>query len=135
MMLNKTMFVGRATAETTHGWGNWAIVSISEPNSAFGEAKLLPGWNAVHRCEFHDIEVEMEDEPYVLMTLQQAQEIVNFVHTIAPHVEGILVHCRAGISRSAAVVKWIAETYQLPFNHEYDRYNKHVYNTLTEANK
>jgi len=129
------MFVGRATAETTPGWCNWGMISISEPDSAFGEAKLLSGWHSVHRSDFHDIEVEIEEEPYVLMTPQHALEIVNFVHTLAPQVEGIMVHCRAGISRSAAVVKWIATTYQLPFNHEYDRYNKHVYALLTEAHQ
>ncbi|HOY70273.1 MAG TPA: dual specificity protein phosphatase family protein [Methylotenera sp.] len=134
-MLNKTMFVGRATAETTPGWNNWAIISISEPDSAFGEAKLLDGWHALHRSEFHDIEVEMLYEPNVLMTPQHALEIVSFVNAIAPNVEGIMVHCKAGISRSAAVAKWIATAYKLQFNHEYSYYNKHVYNMLTEANK
>jgi len=69
------------------------------------------------------------------MTPQHALEIVNFVQAIAPNVEGIMVHCKAGISRSAAVAKWIAEIYQLPFNHAYDYYNKHVYKMLSEASK
>ena len=134
-MINKTLFVGRATAETTTGWDNWAMISISDPVSAFGEAKLMPGWHSVHRLEFHDIEIEMPDEPFDLMSEQQAQELVNFVHEMATEVEGIIVHCRAGISRSAAVAKLIAESYGIKFNHEYPNYNKHVYKLLVEANQ
>jgi len=134
-MINKILFVGRATAETTTGWDSWAMISISEPVSAFGEAKLMPGWHAVHRLEFHDIEAEMLGEPYVLMDQQQALELVNFVHNVASDVEGVIVHCRAGISRSAAVAKWITEEYGINFNHEYPQYNKHVYQLLVEANK
>jgi len=135
IMINKILFVGRATAETTTGWNNWAMISISEPVSALGEAKLLKGWHAVHRLEFHDIETERKDESYVLMSEQQAQDLVNFVHSVASDIEGIIVHCRAGISRSAAVAKWIAEAYGIKFNHEYPHYNKHVYKLLVEANK
>jgi protein-tyrosine phosphatase len=132
-MINKTIFVGRATAETTHGWHNWAIISITEPglNDA---AKLLSGWHSVLRCEFFDFEAEMAQRPFMLMTNKEAEAIVEFVHAAAPNVEGILIHCKAGISRSAAVAKWIAQAYQLPFNHEYDRYNKHVFNLLIDAN-
>ena len=89
----------------------------------------------VHRLEFHDIEAERKDEPYVLMSEQQALELVNFVNSVASEVEGVIVHCRAGISRSAAVAKWIAEAYGIKFNHEYPHYNKHVYKLLVEANK
>jgi hypothetical protein len=30
-MINKTLFVGRATTEATTGWDNWVMISISEP--------------------------------------------------------------------------------------------------------
>jgi protein-tyrosine phosphatase len=95
----------------------------------------MPGWHAVHRLEFHDIEVEMPDEPFDLMSEQQAQDLVKFVHSIVSDVEGIIVHCRAGISRSATVAKWIAEVYGIKFNYAYDRYNMHVYKLLVEANQ
>ena len=132
-MIKKVMFVGRATAETTPGWSDWAIISISEPDSASGEAKLMGEWHSVHRLDFHDIETEIPGKNYLLMTQSQRKQIVDFVHKVAPEVQGIVVHCPAGISRSAAVAKWIAEVYDLPFNHEYDRFNKHVYNLLVEA--
>jgi protein-tyrosine phosphatase len=69
------------------------------------------------------------------MSATHALDIVDFVHTIAPHVEGIMVHCKGGVSRSAAVAKWIANTFKLPFNHDYTAYNKYVYHQLNEANE
>jgi predicted protein tyrosine phosphatase len=58
---------------------------------------------------------------------------VDFVHRVAPKVVGIVVHCHAGISRSGAVAKWIAEQYKLDFNQDYQLFNKHVYRQLVEA--
>jgi predicted protein tyrosine phosphatase len=129
--LQKVMFVGRATAETTYGWDNWAIISITEPathHTEANEAKLMDGWQLVHRSAFFDL-VE-ERWPYSLMTYEDAFQIVNFVNKNAKKVEGIMVHCKAGISRSAAVAKWISLVYDLPFNHEYEHYNWHVYKLL-----
>ncbi len=136
IMIERVMFVNRNTAENTPGWANWSVVSITEPDSAFGEAKLLHGWYAIHRSRFDDVDPKRgSSEPYVLMNEQHAAEIVDFVHSVAPHSDGILVHCQGGISRSAAVAKWIAESFQLPFNNKYERYNKHVYRLLKEANQ
>ena len=56
-MINKILFVGRATAETTTGWNNWAMISINEPVSALGEAKLLKGWHAVHPVSYTHLDV------------------------------------------------------------------------------
>lgn len=134
--LQKVMFVGRATAETTYGWDNWAMISITEPvirdQEKSNEAKLLGDWQAVHRTAFFDIAVEQF--PYPLMEMEDARKIVEFVHVNAKNVEGIMVHCKAGISRSAAVAKWIALSYDLPFNHDYQHYNFHVYQLLNNAN-
>jgi len=132
-MIERVMFVSRTAAENTVGIPDWAVVSISEPDGAFGMARLLPGWYAIHRVAFHDIDAEIRDEAYVLMNVGQAADIVAFVESVAPHVSGILVHCKAGISRSAAVAKWIAERYRLQFNHDYSVYNRHVYRLLLEA--
>lgn len=62
-----------------------------------------------------------------------AQKIVAFVKEVAPHVEGIIVHCRAGISRSAAVAKWICSQYQIPFDAKYLKYNDYVYRLMVLA--
>ena len=134
-MVTKVIFVGRSTAETTPGWQDWAVVSITEPGFP-GEAKLMPGWNSVCRVHFHDVDPAIPcGEPHTLMNEQDAMKITQFVREVAPGVDGILVHCKAGVSRSAAVAKWIARQFDVPFNHTYDRYNKYVYNMLIKADK
>lgn len=130
-MLKKVIFVGRHSVETCGPWADWAVISLTEPCSADGEAKLADGWHSVLRLEFHDI--TKEEEPYQLMDAAQAQQIVDFVRKVALEVEGVIVHCRAGISRSAAVAKWICGQYRIPFSRSYDKWNAHVYGLLCEA--
>ncbi len=137
MTFNKVMFVGRYSAETCGPWWDFAMISLNDPGSADGEATILDGWHDVLRLNFHDITPDTLDVEgsYALMTDEQALAIVNFVRKVSPNVDGIMVHCRAGISRSAAVVKWISDEYHLPFNPEYDKYNAFVYRLLELAAK
>lgn len=133
-MIKRIIFVSRTAAENTHGWDDWAMISITEPDHT--PARLLHGWYAVHRSAFHDTEPQKAlSDSTVALTDDHAIEIVDFVHAMAPQVEGVMVHCKGGISRSAAVAKRIAETYNLPFNHQHDSYNRHVYQQLVEANE
>ena len=100
------------------------------------KAELRSGWFAICRQSFHDVDPDKGCiVPHVLMTTHNALSIVEFVHRVAPDVDGIMVHCKAGISRSAAVAKWIAEKYELPLEHRYESYNRHVYRLLKEANE
>lgn len=134
-MVTKVMFVSRATAEATPGWPDWAIISITEPMWP-GEAKLMPGWHSICRVNFHDVDPAIPcGEPHQLMNEEDALKITQFVRQVAPGVDGILVHCKSGVSRSAAVAKWIARQYDVPFNHRYDRYNKFVFEMLVKADK
>lgn len=137
MTLRLVTFESRAKAEARPGWSDWAVISISEPASSEGPANLRDGWFEVLRLEFHDItEPDWRDnpaEPYVLFNEQQARVIIGFVRRCNDEgVAGILVHCKAGVSRSAAVAKWIADRYQLSFPREYELFNRHVYMTLRE---
>jgi predicted protein tyrosine phosphatase len=133
-MLNKVIFVNRNTAENTPGFEDWALISITELGST--KANLLDGWYAVHRTEFDDaIPQHGLSKSTILLTEDDAMNIVDFVYSIAPHVKVVLVHCKAGVSRSAAVAKWIANTFKLRFNHDYKEYNKFVYHQLNEANE
>lgn len=130
-MLKQVQFCSRKDIEAMPARHNWAVISITEPVSAFGPARLREGWQLVLRLEFHDIDVD--EEPYVMMTEEMAKHIVDFVRDMAQEVEGFLVHCNAGVSRSAAVAMWIAEEFDLPFNRSYQLHNKHVYKMLREA--
>ena len=130
--MNKVMFVSKTAAENAGGWPDWAVISITEDY----KASLQGGWYAVCRQQFHDVDPSVGcDVPHVLMEAKHAMSIVEFVNRVSPEVEGILVHCKAGISRSAAIAKWIAEKYGLPFEHRYESYNKHVYRLLQEADE
>jgi predicted protein tyrosine phosphatase len=126
MALETVIFMGRIEAEAELAKSDWVVISLSE--WGVEPAKLKEGWRSILRMEFHDI--DEPQEPYNLFTENQAMEIILFVDAHAGDSKGILVHCRAGISRSAAVAKWIAERYELPFNDQYSLYNKHVYRVL-----
>lgn len=130
-MIKRVKFVSRTHAESTLGIGDCAVISITEPSSFLGLADLKGGWFEVLRLEFDDVDpATCSDQSNKFMTIHQARVIVAFVDSVAPNVSSIMVHCKAGISRSAAVAKWIAERYGLPFDHHYKSYNKHVYKLL-----
>lgn len=129
MSIKHVIFTSQQSACNRHGWDNWAVISITD--SGIHEAKLLDGWFAIHRTAFDDI--DHHDGEYVLFNAFHALSIIQFLERCNEEkIEGILVHCKAGISRSAAVAKWIAEQHGLTFPQGYDQYNKHVYATLKE---
>lgn len=134
-MLKKVIFTGRYSVETCGPWPDFAVISLGEPDASNGAPQIQNGWHDVLRLEFHDITPDTLDVEgaYTLMSDADAQQIVEFVKKVAPNVEGIIVHCRAGISRSAAVAKWICGEYKIPFNHKYDRYNDFVYRLMLLA--
>lgn len=76
-----------------------AIISITCPGET---ANLKPGWAEILRLEFDDVVPEhgvpCESTP---MTYAQAEEIVAFADK--HNDKNLIVHCRAGVSRSVAV--------------------------------
>ena len=134
-MLNRVLFVGRATAETCGPWPDFALISLGEPDATEGDPQIQSGWYDVLRLSFHDITPDTLDveQAYTLMSDEDARKIVAFVRENAPNVEGIIVHCRAGISRSAAVAKWICGEYKIPFDAKYRKYNDYVYRLMVLA--
>ncbi|MBC7750766.1 MAG: dual specificity protein phosphatase family protein [Candidatus Saccharibacteria bacterium] len=130
-MVKRVTFVSRTKAENTFDIDDCAVISISEPNSFLGLADLRQGWFEVLRMEFDDVDLATcGNQSNKFMSIHQARVIAAFVDSVAPEVSLIMVHCKAGISRSAAVAKWIAERYGLPFDHTYKYYNQHVYKQL-----
>lgn len=130
--MKTVMFTNQNTAENNFGQPDWAVISITD----LDDARIKEGWYAIHRSKFCDVDMQhAEHEREMLMTENDAAEIVDFVFSVAPHIEGLLVHCKGGVSRSAAVSKWIAEVFNLKFNHQYSLYNRHVYRQLVNANE
>lgn len=114
------------------------LISITEP----GEADVIPcvPLRAVLRLKFHDVDVsasENSDSAFTLFDVQMARQIENFVDQFS-EASHIIVHCHAGISRSAAVALYLGDKLQIPvFNtsakvnaSQYGIYNKHVFRVL-----
>ncbi len=132
MALETVIFMGRIEAAIEPARPDWVVISLSECGAE--PAKLKDGWQAILRIEFHDIVEPVPDEPFDLFTPDQARQIIQFVQDAnTSGATGVLVHCRAGISRSASVAKWIANKYELPFPVGYSLYNKHVFRVLVST--
>jgi predicted protein tyrosine phosphatase len=128
-MLKHVIFTSQQSACSRPAWSNWAVISITDVGT--DDARLQHGWHDILRLGFDDIDHHVDG--YVMCGEFHARAIIEFVTRCNDEkVEGILVHCYAGISRSAAVAKWIAERHGLSFPADYDEYNKHVYTTLRE---
>lgn len=135
-MINKVLFVSEEEACKMRGRFNAGIISIT--NAFKPPAKLKEDtWGAILRLEFDDIDKEMtsmEAKHYQLFDGEDAGKIFYWLDKWNRHLETIVVHCAAGISRSAAVAKFIAEMYEVKdFNHQYTLYNKHVYRILRDT--
>jgi predicted protein tyrosine phosphatase len=138
--LKKVYFIDQYHAQQHIPAKSEAIISIlSPPNTT----RLHEAWDKskVLTLEFHDEDnhiygmeeqqfEQMFDQYYRLFSDQDAERIISFVEEIEDKVTTIIVHCHAGISRSAAVAKFIAETYGLYFPETYSLYNKYVYRKL-----
>lgn len=106
-------------------WHTRSTISISDTVAEMEQMKsILPSHNSLFLV-FDD-----DDES---MVAAQAQEIREFV--LARPLDNFLVHCYMGISRSAAVAKWIAEQLNIedPEMEAYKGYNRHVYALLKET--
>jgi predicted protein tyrosine phosphatase len=130
--MNQVVFTSRSDAESTPGREDWAIISITKPGR--GPANLRWGWCGILRLSFHDLSTEeRRNSSRQIFSHEQAREVWTFVDDHAPFVDGILIHCDAGISRSAAVAKAIAERYALSFPVGYDMHNRLVLSKLQDT--
>lgn len=107
---------------------NTAFISI---NDSSYEAEEMIKWFGDANClilRFPDV----DDSAGI--SQDQADEIVKFIHRNRS-VETFIVHCFLGVSRSAAVAKWINDHYGLDLPHleAYDIHNKRVYQMLEAA--
>lgn len=137
--MKKVLFVPRNTMETLGGdWSDWAAISITDPVSAFGRLKLQGKFVHVLHLAFHDADPrnqDQSDEHLIYLSDDDAGMIVSFVRSVQSLVQGIIVNCHGGVSRSAAIAKWVAGEYRLPFDSRYGRFNKHVYETLIRVGR
>jgi len=111
--------LSREGAEAYRGDRPYAVISITDPDSALAALPPSRLCRAILRLQFHDFTQEPEEfaallkesaledlEPqkkWVLPTAEHAWQIVSFYRSLPADVEKVLIHCEAGVSRSAAV--------------------------------
>jgi predicted protein tyrosine phosphatase len=121
-----------------------AILSITEPGRT---APLADGWGAVWRFQFADAEwddamiqrlgergQQFDPDARGFPSARHARQILAALEDLKakPEIAHLMVHCHRGQRRSAAVAKFIAWRYRLPFDHGYDGYNRTVLRLLIE---
>jgi len=135
-MLTETLFYSLEQMRLVKPIGDAVVVSILDRSEAAGRP-LFSGYRDALRLGFEDTAEEYklaeagawpdnptdaEHERFAqgkgerVPTLRDAQEIVAFLrkHRSSAEQLKLLVHCKAGISRSAAVAAWAAAAMWIP---------------------
>lgn len=126
-MLRRVLFVSQKRAEAMPGHARRALISITDAERL--PALVRDRWCAVLRLAFDDVDpitfpgADPDKKPF---TEAQAASIARFVLELPDAVGTLVVHCRAGISRSAGVARAVASCLSLPFPADYHEYNAHV---------
>lgn len=142
-MIQSTDFISQRTVESIRNAPKAVsqqriLISITGPvgerspiNNTSQLADLDPrAWKDVMRLQFHDATRKPEKDDKILFDEAMALSILKFLKKNEDLVTEAIAQCEAGISRSAAVSKFIAQIYQLPFPEGYAHYNRHVFETL-----
>lgn len=110
------------------------VISINDTNmepNDIPHCKYRNHIAAVLPVFFDDIE-----EGKGVITISEARDIVNFVNRWQSHVDIIIVHCNAGISRSAgcaaAILKYFTGSDMQIFGNGFYKPNMKVYTTVLE---
>jgi predicted protein tyrosine phosphatase len=142
-MITRVGFCGREQAVDTPGRPDTAVISITNPGTT--PASIRPGWGALLRVEFMDYDMDSIVSPWIRadieqlgkhMTAAQAAEIVAFVRELPEGITELLVHCEAGVSRSAAVALWACGRSGLTYRPaDFLCHNRFVFRLLGEAER
>lgn len=126
------IFVPQIHAERTTPTRNMACISICEPPHV---ADLHGDWRFLLRLQFDDVDkalypdiVLFNNEVPAFFTEDQADQIIEFVDGLPKDIDLLMVHCHAGISRSAGVSLALHEYLEIPIEHphKYQLHNRFV---------
>ena len=113
------------------------IISITDPLSTLNTFAQNRNIVSICRVQFDDVTRENAGPDDILMRVQDAQKIRDCVRAYADKVECIIVHCEAGISRSAGVMaaiqKHLIGDDSEIFNSNLYLPNEHCYRLMTSA--
>lgn len=134
--LREVLFLGQAWAEAMPPTAGHALISITDTGAA--PAALQPGWPALLRIAFDDVDPDSFalDEFHAglqPLTPAQAAQIARFVHGAAAHASTLVVHCRYGQSRSPAVAMAVCGHFGLSFPPGFDTHNRYVVRLVRDA--
>lgn len=102
--------LSREAAERYEPCGVEVCISIGDPLAE--PAQLSRAFAAVLRLTFNDIVAAPAAED-VLFAAEHAGDVFRFVEQW-PHVERIVVHCQAGVSRSPGVALGLCDSFGWP---------------------
>jgi len=128
-MANTVTFLSQADAQ--HLLADTNVISIRGPHDP---APIFIAAHNVLALEFDDVEGYVGSDGFSVFDHRQAKQVVAFIQGL--NGADLVVHCQAGMSRSAAVAKFAADHmgYQLdlskPCIGTTAYYNRHVYGTL-----
>ena len=104
---NRYVILPRHEAERAVIPGKYAVISIMDypqEDQKVMAARIPTGYYAILRLWFDDhVPGVGMPGPWVEMSAKQAEQIVTFWLRYHEQVDRFMVHCRAGISRSAAI--------------------------------
>ncbi len=134
--VSEVVFLSQVGAEAYLPDAGESVISITDRGSK--SASLNDGWNAILRTQFNDVDLDEDDaEEFEIelgeLTVEQAEEIANFVLQVAQESGIIVVHCRFGQSRSPAVAKAICDHFELDFPPDFRSHNRFVERLVFDA--
>ena len=108
------------------------VISITDSLAPDNKFNILATDYKVLHLKFDDIDVQYRD--LVLMSVEDANKIIRFVDAWINMVDYWIVHCEAGISRSAGVAGALLRIYvgddRQVFNDYQYAPNRYVYRTI-----
>ncbi|BAO28300.1 hypothetical protein [Sulfuritalea hydrogenivorans] len=108
-MIRSVDFISRLKAESLPARNDLAVISITEPEA--DPAALAFHEDVILRLVFHDVDPGAETETrWTLFDPSHADQVIRFVRRLHADSEylDLIIHCRAGISRSAALALFVA---------------------------
>lgn len=133
--LREVEFTSQACAEARTPGPGEAIVSIT--NAGVPPAALRPGWRVELRLAFDDVDPFGADadvgDKAVAMRSDQARQVADFVLGLPLDCTRLVIHCRYGQSRSAAMARAVCGRLGLPFPADWEYDNRHVYELVRKA--
>ncbi len=130
-MIDRVTFISEYLAQQMFPLKGIGVISISSPPSTFTPDLLKPGWEHILHLKFYDIDRDQGD--WKTISDEQAEILVEWLEGLKDKINGVLAHCEAGISRSAAVAIFIRDVYQAELKRPAPLYNRGVYTKLLET--